>query len=123
MTLGEYCYQKKDLTTDLHNLSWILRPANISAKSPGRGWGVFSTQAGSPGVISLPGQFGYNRLHGSNPFTQVIHIIDEIREQTPAIVLNFHASTTAEKQTMTFFTDGKAASMETVDMPCGGNFQ
>ncbi len=111
ITLGEYCYQKKDLTTELHNLSWILRPANISSKSPGRGWGVFNTRAGPPGVISLLGQFGYNRLHGNNPFTQVIRIVEEIHEQTPAIVLNFHASTTAEKQTMAFLTDGLVTAM------------
>ena len=111
ITGGECIYYKKDIVEFLPKAPWILRPANLPPGIPGRGWGVYETPEGPLGVISMLGQSGYSRMHGNNPFTYLPEIVRKIRERTPSIILNFHASTTAEKRTMAFHSDGLVSAM------------
>ena len=111
LTGGENIYYKKDLVEFLPRTPWILRPANLPPGIPGRGWGVYDTPEGPIGVISLIGQSGYFRMHGNNPYTYLPEIVKKIRERAVAIVLNFHATTTAEKRTMAFHADGQVSAM------------
>ena len=111
LTGGECIYYKKDIVDFLPKAPWILRPANLPPGIPGRGWGVYETPEGPIGVISMIGQSGYSRMHGNNPYTYLPELVKKIRERAVAIVLNFHASTTAEKRTMAFHADGLVSAM------------
>lgn len=111
LTGGENSYNKKDLVEYLPAVPWILRPANLPPMSPGRGWGVYDTPKGPLGVINLLGQFGYTRMNSNNPYTDLPDIAARMRKRTPAIVLNFHSSTTAEKRAMAFHADGLVSAM------------
>ena len=62
-------------------------------------------------VISLIGQSGFDRIHGSNPFTYMSNVIDRLRNNATAIILDFHASTTAEKYTMFHHADGMVTAV------------
>ena len=111
ITGGEYVFHKKDMVEFLPRSSWILRPANLPDESPGRGWNVYETPKGDIAVVNLLGQSGYARIHGSNPFLLIRDLLPQIREQTPRIILNFHASTTAEKRTMSFHVNSLVSIM------------
>lgn len=65
----------------------------------------------SVGVIVLLGQSGFDRVHLSNPFSFLPELASRVREQTDYIILDFHASTTAEKQTMFYHADGKVSAV------------
>ena len=85
------------------------RPGTASAKSapappirpPGPG----------VGVISLLGQAGFSRVHLRNPFEVVGGLIERVKQQTPIVLVDFHATTTAEKVAMGIFLDGKASAL------------
>ena len=89
----------------------MLRPANYPPGSPGRGWGVFNVGEQKVGVINMLGQSGYYRVHLSNPFSYLPEIVKKVREQTNHIIVNFHATTTAEKQTLFHLIDGKVSAV------------
>lgn len=111
LTGGDFIFFKKDLVEFLSKSSFVLRPANYTPKTPGRGWGIFTKNNKRIAVINLLGPSGINRNHPSNPFTYIEGIIDKIKENSDIIILNLHSKTTAEKQLMFHIVNGKVHGM------------
>ena len=111
ITSGECVYYKKDMVGFISKAHFLLRPANYPPGSPGRGWGIFNVGDQKIGVINLLGQSGYYRVHLSNPFSYLPELANRIRETTNHIIVNFHATTTAEKQTLFHLIDGKVSAV------------
>ncbi|NQT59396.1 MAG: YmdB family metallophosphoesterase [Bacteroidetes bacterium] len=111
ITTGEKTYFKKDMVEHIKHAPFILRPANYPPGNPGRGWRIYDVGEKKIGVITLLGQAGFQRIHLSNPFTFLPSIVEKIREITPYIILQFHASTTAEKNSMFFHADGTLSAV------------
>lgn len=108
---GECIYYKKDMTPHINLAPYILRPANYPPGNPGRGWRVYQAGERKIAVICLLGQSGFSRTHLSNPYTFLPEIVSRIREETHAIVLDFHASSTAEKYSMFYVADGLVSAV------------
>lgn len=106
ITTGEKVFFKKDMVSHIGNSSYILRPANYPPGTPGRGWRVYKAGTKNVAVVSLLGQSGFHRIHLSNPFTFIPDIINRVKDEADIIILDFHASTTAEKYSMFFHVDG-----------------
>ncbi|HEC62539.1 MAG TPA: YmdB family metallophosphoesterase, partial [bacterium] len=62
-------------------------------------------------VINLLGQSGYQRVHLHNPFLLLNDLLEELSQETKIILVDFHATTTAEKCTMFYFLDGKVTAV------------
>ena len=63
------------------------------------------------GVISLLGQAGFSRVHLRNPFEVVGGLIERVKQQTPIVLVDFHATVTSEKVAMSLFLDGKVTAL------------
>ena len=63
------------------------------------------------GIISLLGQAGFNRVHLRSPFEMAIGLIDRVKQQTPIVLVDFHATTTSEKVAMGLYLDGKVTAL------------
>jgi len=111
ITSGECIYYKKDMVPHIPKASFILRAANYPYGNPGRGWNVFRVGKQSIGVVNLLGQSGFNRVHLNNPFLMIEGILEKIAAETETVIVDFHASTTAEKYTMFYHLDGKVAAV------------
>jgi hypothetical protein len=111
ITGGDQIYYKKDMVTHIAKAPYILRPANFPPGTPGRGWRHFPAGDHRIAVLSLLGQSGYSKVHGSNPFTFLPELVERIKKDTNFIVLDFHAVTTAEKYTMFYVADGLASAV------------
>jgi metallophosphoesterase (TIGR00282 family) len=111
ITSGECIYYKKDMVPHIPKTSYILRPANYPYGNPGRGWNVFRVGERSIGIVNLLGQSGFNRVHLNNPFLMIEGILEKIAAETETVIVDFHASTTAEKYTMFYHLDGKVAAV------------
>jgi len=57
------------------------------------------------------GQSGFDRVHASNPFTYVHELARRAKNETPFVVMDFHATTTAEKYTMFHHADGHLSAI------------
>jgi 2',3'-cyclic-nucleotide 2'-phosphodiesterase len=62
-------------------------------------------------VISLIGQSGFDRTHGSNPYTYLNNTLERLSKGSAAVIVDFHALTTAEKYTMFHYADGKVTAV------------
>ena len=72
--------------------------------------------AGAPpapgvGVISLLGQAGFSRVHLRSPFEMANGLIERVKQQTPVVLVDFHATTTSEKVAMSLYLDGKVTAL------------
>ncbi len=123
ITGGDQMFFKKDIVENFDHTGYLLRAANLPPDAPGRGWKHFSLDRPKEdplarelppiriGVLSLIGQSGFHRMHGSNPFTFLTNISEKMRKQSNIIIVDFHALTTAEKQTMFFHADGQVTAL------------
>ncbi|TVR67966.1 MAG: YmdB family metallophosphoesterase [Spirochaetaceae bacterium] len=141
ITGGEQLFFKKDMTEHIDGAHYLLRPANLPPEMPGRGWRHYTVRPAewadlpavtledqsepdgseespdntTPGlqvaVISLIGQSGFDRIHGGNPFLFLSGVVDRLRRNAGIIILDFHATTTAEKYTMFHHADGMVTAV------------
>ncbi|MDD5088004.1 MAG: TIGR00282 family metallophosphoesterase [bacterium] len=83
----------------------VLRPANLPEGTPGRGWGIFDARAGCRvGVLNLVGRAMLPPT--DDPFRVGKRLIEEMRAETPLIIVDFHAEATAEKLAFARWVDG-----------------
>jgi len=111
ITLGEKGYFKVDMVPHLAKCPYILRPANYPSGNPGRGYKVYTKGEKKIGVINLLGQSGFTRVHLSNPFSYLPEIASRLKQETQVIIMEFHATTTAEKYTMFYYANGKVSAV------------
>ena len=57
------------------------------------------------------GQNGFGRLHGNSPFVHLPVLLERLRQETPNIVVDFHAQASAEKKTLFFAADGRCSAV------------
>ena len=111
ITSGECIYYKKDMVPHLAHARYILRPTNYPEGNPGRGWMIYRKDDRAIAVVNVLGQSGFNRVHLSNPFLCLPDLLKEIRRETPLIIVDFHATTTAEKVAMAYHLDGQISAL------------
>lgn len=111
ITVGEKGYYKLDMAPFMQKCPFILRPANYPYGNPGRGYRIYPVGEKRVAVISLLGQSGFTRVHLSNPFTHLQDLAAKLRQETPIVILEFHATTTAEKYTMFHHADGTVSAV------------
>jgi len=112
ITTGECSFYKKDLVENISRLPYVLRPANLGASAPGWGSRVYPAGGGRKvAVAGLLGQSGFDRTHSDNPFSFLPELTERLRRETPFIVIDFHASATAEKLSLFRFADGRCSAV------------
>ncbi len=111
LTSGECVYYKRDILPYIGKSFFLLKPANLPPGTPGRGWSYFNVGNRKVAVVSMLGQNGYNKMHTNNPYTYIADLVDKIKAQTPLVLFQFNALTTAEKQTMLYQMDGQIGAV------------
>jgi metallophosphoesterase (TIGR00282 family) len=111
LTTGECCFYKKDLTENIEKISYVLRPENLNAGAPGIGARVFKAGNEKVAVAVLLGQSGFGKLHGDNPFSLLPSLLERLRQETPYVIVDFHAGATGEKKTLFAAADGRCSAV------------
>jgi len=116
ITTGENCFYKKDLTGNIDKIPYVLRPDNLNAEAPGIGSRLYYTRPPERGnqkvaVAVLLGQIGFGKIHSNNPFSPLPALLERLRLETRFVIVDFHAQTTAEKQTFFAMADGNCSAV------------
>jgi metallophosphoesterase (TIGR00282 family) len=111
ITTGECCFYKKDLVENLGRLPYVLRPDNLNAAAPGYGSRIYKAGNNKIGVAVLLGQSGFSRMHGDSPAAQLPVLLERLRQETPYVIVNFHAEATAEKRTLFAIANGRCSAV------------
>ncbi len=111
LTTGEKAFYKKDIVELFPKASWLLRPANYPYGVPGHGWKVFAAGDRKVAVLALLGQSGFPRTHLANPFLLADDLLPRLKQESDAVFVEFHATTTAEKIAMAAHLDGRVTAV------------
>lgn len=110
ITLGNHAFAKKEMLNYLAAERRALRPANYPPGAPGNGFGVFETSNGTRiAVVNLLGRIFMEPV--DCPFRTADAILGELPGDVGAVVVDFHAEATSEKQAMGWYLDGRVAAV------------
>ena len=111
ITTGEKSYYKIDMVEHIARNPYILRPANYPAGNPGRGYRFIEVKGQKIAIVTLLGTSDFPRTHLANPYLAINAILEKVKAETQTVFVQFHASTTAEKNTMAHHLNGRATGM------------
>ena len=110
LTPGNHVWDKKEALPYLEREARLLRPANYPPVNPGRGAYVVKSPRGwKAGVLNLQGRVFMEPL--DCPFRVADDEVAKLREETPVILVDFHAEATSEKQALGWYLDGRVSAL------------
>ena len=110
ITLGNHAFRRSEIGPYLEGSDRVIRPANTSRATPGRGLTVVPTQNSAKlGVINILGSLF---LHPAISMFEVIdELVDEARSATPVVLVDVHAEATSEKAAIARYLDGRVTAV------------
>ena len=110
ITSGNHIWDKKESVGFIDKSAALLRPANYPEGTPGRGSTIVFTPGGTKvAVVNLEGRVFMNNL--DCPFRTADREIAKVREETPIILVDFHAEASSEKGAMGWYLDGRVSAV------------
>jgi metallophosphoesterase (TIGR00282 family) len=109
VTLGNHAWDQREALVFIERAPRLVRPANYPAGTPGRGTALITAKSGARVlVINAMGRVFMDPL--DDPFATVERELAAcpLGRGADAVVIDFHAEATSEKQAMGFFADGRA---------------
>ncbi len=113
ITTGNHVWDKKEILPLLDREPRLLRPANYPPGNPGHGSVVVEVGT-NPGksrlaVLNLQGRAFMAPI--DDPFRAVDALLEELQGRADAVVIDFHAEATSEKQAFARYVDGRVAAV------------
>ncbi len=109
ITLGNHTWAKPEIFDFIDGEPRLIRPLNYPIGTPGEGYSLLSTENGLVAVISLMGRTFMSSLLRC-PFQAVDEALKEI-PSSAMVVVDFHAETTSEKQSLAWYLDGRVSAV------------
>lgn len=110
ITSGNHIWDKKEQVPLVLANPRIVRPANYPDGALGRGSMVVTTPGGiKVGVLNLEGRIFMKNLEC--PFRCADREIEQLRQETPIIFVDFHAEATSEKAALGWYLDGRVSAV------------
>jgi metallophosphoesterase (TIGR00282 family) len=110
LTSGNHIWDKKEQVSHVLADPRIIRPANYPEGAPGVGSALFTTPGGVKiAVLNLEGRIFMKNL--DCPFRTADREIERLRQETPVILVDFHAEATSEKSALGWYLDGRVSAV------------
>jgi len=110
VTSGNHIWDKKEALVLLPQDANLLRPANYPPGVPGRGGVVVRDRNGHPvGILNLMGRVFMGEI--DDPFRVADRELERMKQETRAILVDFHAEATAEKIALGWYLDGRVSAL------------
>jgi len=111
-TSGNHIWEKPEVYKIFENIDApLIRPANYSDDSPGRGQKTLLVGGKSVLVVNLNGQV-FIEDKFSCPFHKIDQILDKYKnDKLASIIVDFHAEATSEKVAFGLYLDGRVSAV------------
>jgi 2',3'-cyclic-nucleotide 2'-phosphodiesterase len=110
ITLGNHAWDQKEALVFIERAPKLVRPINYPAGTPGRGVALVEAKNGARAlVVNAMGRIFMDPLE--DPFAAVDRELTAcpLRSGADAIIVDFHAEATSEKQAFGYFCDSRAS--------------
>jgi hypothetical protein len=108
VTLGNHAFDQKEALVFIERQPRLIRPLNFPKGTPGKGGGLFKAKNGAEVlVLNALGRVFMTEL--DCPFRAIDHEVTACRLKAgaDAIIVDFHAEATSEKEALAYFLDGR----------------
>ena len=109
LTSGNHIWDKKEIIEYIAKENLLLRPANFPAGTPGSGHITVKAGPHRVGVLNLMGRVFMNPI--DCPFRKADEIIEELRRDTPIILVDMHSEATSEVVALGWYLDGRVSAV------------
>lgn len=109
ITTGNHIWAKKEVFNFIDSEKRVLRPLNYHKSNPGRGHIIIEKNGSKLAVVNLSGRV-YMELCNC-PFEAMEEILPEIKSETKAVLVDFHAEATSEKAAFAWNFDGRISTV------------
>jgi metallophosphoesterase (TIGR00282 family) len=110
VTLGNHAFKQREAMVFIARAPALVRPLNFPRNAPGRGASLVEAKNGARVlVMNAMGRVFMDPL--DDPFAAIDRELEAcpLQQAADAILVDFHAEASSEKQAMGFFADGKAS--------------
>ena len=112
VTSGDHVWDRRELIPVLAGEPRLLRPLNYPEGVPGRGSAVLRTAGDLKiAVVNVQGRVFMNKQTLEDPFRAAKAEVERLKEETPLVVVDFHAEATSEKTALGWHLDGLASAV------------
>ena len=109
LTSGNHIWDKKEIIDYITRENLLLRPANFPAGTPGSGYITVKAGPHRVGVLNLMGRVFMNPI--DCPFRKADEIVQELRRETPIVVVDMHSEATSEVMALGWYLDGRVSAV------------
>jgi metallophosphoesterase (TIGR00282 family) len=110
ITLGDHVWDQRGWENEIGEMEGVCRPANLPRSNPGRDHLIIEKRGFRVAVFTVLGRT-YLNLKADCPFLCADRMIDQLKAQADAIIVEIHAEATSEKQALGWHLDGRVTAV------------
>ena len=110
ITLGDHVWDQRGWENEIGAMDRVCRPANLPAACPGWDHVIMAARGFKVAVFTVLGR-QYMNMKAEDPFRCADLMVERLRGQADAIVVEIHAEATSEKQALGWHLDGRVTAV------------
>jgi len=110
ITLGDHVWDQRGWENEITEIERVCRPANLPKKCPGWDHLVIEARGFRVAVFTVLGR-SFMNMKAEDPFAAADRMIEQLRPQADAIIVEIHAEATSEKQALGWYLDGRVTAV------------
>jgi metallophosphoesterase (TIGR00282 family) len=110
ITLGDHVWDQRGWEQEITQLERVCRPANLPRSNPGWDHLIIEARGFRVAVFTVLGRH-FMGIKADCPFLAADRMIEQLRSQADAIIVEIHAEATSEKQALGWYLDGRVTAV------------
>jgi 2',3'-cyclic-nucleotide 2'-phosphodiesterase len=110
ITLGDHVWDQRGWENEIGQIEHVCRPANLPKSNPGWDHLIIEKRGFRVAVFTVLGR-SFMNMKADCPFLTADRMIDQLRAQADAIVVEIHAEATSEKIALGWHLDGRVTAV------------
>jgi metallophosphoesterase (TIGR00282 family) len=110
ITLGDHVWDQRGWESEITQIERVCRPANLPTSNPGWDHLIIESRGFRLAVFTVLGRH-FMGMKVDCPFLCADRMIDKLRAQADAIIVEVHAEATSEKQALGWYLDGRVTAV------------
>lgn len=110
ITLGDHVWDQRGWESEITEIDRVCRPANLPKRCPGWDHLIIEARGFRVAVFTVLGR-SFMGLKADCPFVTADRMIEQLKAQADAIIVEIHAEATSEKQALGWYLDGRVTAV------------
>ena len=110
ITLGDHVWDQRGWENEIAEMEHVCRPANLPKACPGWDHLIIQARGFRVAVFTVLGR-SFMNMKAEDPFAAADRLVEQLRPQADAIIVEIHAEATSEKQALGWHLDGRVTAV------------